>query len=152
MAMGKRKRDRQQPLFVATTNLAAPASHPFYQKLNQLLAEAGSTSGSRPAASSSTNRSRNAASPAKTEMLVAEMCGGCVKKITARLKQIPEIATIQCDVNTSTVTVVPQADKSISPRVLWDAMAQIGRRPRSSLARPGHSPHSQSRSAHRTRY
>ena len=41
MAMGKRKRERQQPLFVATTNLVAPASHPFYQKLNQLLAEAG---------------------------------------------------------------------------------------------------------------
>ena len=41
MAMGKRKRERQEPLFIATANLASPASHPFYQKLNQLLGEAG---------------------------------------------------------------------------------------------------------------
>lgn len=67
---------------------------------------------------------------AKTEMVVGEMCGGCVKKITARLKQMPEIATIQCDIKTSTVTVVPQANKTIAPRVLWDAMAQIGKTPK----------------------
>jgi len=66
---------------------------------------------------------------AKTEMVVGEMCGGCVKKITARLKQMPEIATIQCDIKTKTVTVVPQANKSISAHVLWDAMAQIGKTP-----------------------
>lgn len=39
MAMGKRKQ-RQESLFIPTTNLATPAAHPFYKKLNQLLAEA----------------------------------------------------------------------------------------------------------------
>src|SRR2546422_1827021 len=39
MAMGKRK-PRQESLFIATDRLAQSAGHPFYQKLNALLAEA----------------------------------------------------------------------------------------------------------------
>jgi IS5 family transposase len=40
MAMGKRKQ-RQETLFVATWGLANSAGHPFYCRLNRLLAEAG---------------------------------------------------------------------------------------------------------------
>ena len=40
MALGKRK-DEQQELWVATTDLPRSLGHPFYQKLNQLLAEDG---------------------------------------------------------------------------------------------------------------
>jgi transposase len=40
MAMGKRKQ-RQEVLFVTADNLPKSAGHPFYMKLNQLLAEAG---------------------------------------------------------------------------------------------------------------
>jgi transposase len=39
MAMGKRKRARQTPMWVATTELPTAASHPFYGRLNQLLAD-----------------------------------------------------------------------------------------------------------------
>ena len=39
MAMGRRKR-RQESLFVATAELARSPGHPFYRKLNELLAEA----------------------------------------------------------------------------------------------------------------
>jgi len=39
MSMGRRKR-RQETLFVATSELARSAGHPFYRKLNELLAEA----------------------------------------------------------------------------------------------------------------
>jgi transposase len=39
MAMGKRERDRQPPMWVATTELPTAASHPFYARLNQWLAE-----------------------------------------------------------------------------------------------------------------
>ncbi len=39
MAMGKRKQ-RQDALFITAENLPRSAGHPFYQKLNQLLAEA----------------------------------------------------------------------------------------------------------------
>src|SRR5690242_21959095 len=39
MALGKRKRE-QQSAWVATTDLPRSPGHPFYRKLNQLLAEA----------------------------------------------------------------------------------------------------------------
>jgi transposase len=38
MAMGRRKKQRQQSLFVAATDLARSAAHPFYAKLNEVLA------------------------------------------------------------------------------------------------------------------
>ena len=41
MAMGKRQRERQPSLWVATTDFATAASHPFYTRLNQLLREHG---------------------------------------------------------------------------------------------------------------
>ena len=39
MSMGNRKRNRQPPLWVATTGLPTAASRPFYRRLNQLLRE-----------------------------------------------------------------------------------------------------------------
>ena len=42
MAMGtRRRRKRQQELWVPTAELARPASHPFYERLNGLLDECG---------------------------------------------------------------------------------------------------------------
>ena len=41
MAMGKRRRETQESLFIAADRLPKAAGHPFYEKLNQLLAEAG---------------------------------------------------------------------------------------------------------------
>ncbi len=41
MAMGKRKRQRQEALFITADQLPQSAGHPFYQQLNRLLAEAG---------------------------------------------------------------------------------------------------------------
>ena len=41
MAMGKRRRETQGSLFIATDRLPKAAGHPFYERLNQLLAEAG---------------------------------------------------------------------------------------------------------------
>jgi IS5 family transposase len=41
MAMGKRRRETQESLFIATDRLPKAAGHPFYERLNQLLAEAG---------------------------------------------------------------------------------------------------------------
>jgi transposase len=39
--MGKRREERQGALIVATDRLPKAAGHPFYQRLNQLLADAG---------------------------------------------------------------------------------------------------------------
>ena len=41
MAMGKRKRNRQPSMWVATTDLLTAASRPFYMRLNQLLRDHG---------------------------------------------------------------------------------------------------------------
>ena len=41
MAMGKRKRSKQESLFIPTASLARTASHAFYERLNQALAAEG---------------------------------------------------------------------------------------------------------------
>jgi transposase len=41
MSMGKRKRDRQPTMWLTTTHLPTAASHPFYQRLNEILREHG---------------------------------------------------------------------------------------------------------------
>ena len=41
MAMGKRRATRQTAIWIATSDLPTPAAHPFYQRLNALLAKAG---------------------------------------------------------------------------------------------------------------
>jgi transposase len=38
MGMGRRPRERQSELFVATADLPRSAGHVFYEKLNELLA------------------------------------------------------------------------------------------------------------------
>ena len=41
MAMGKRQQERQQELWIAASDIPQAPGHPFYRKLNQLLAEHG---------------------------------------------------------------------------------------------------------------
>lgn len=41
MAMGKRERDRQPPMWVPTTDLPTTAGHPFYARLNRVLRDHG---------------------------------------------------------------------------------------------------------------
>ncbi|HEV7223393.1 MAG TPA: hypothetical protein VGN42_11875 [Pirellulales bacterium] len=41
MALGKRKTEQQQELFVPADQLPRSPGHVFYRKLNELLAEAG---------------------------------------------------------------------------------------------------------------
>ena len=41
MSMGKRERERQSELWLATSHLAQSPGHPFYERLNAVLAEAG---------------------------------------------------------------------------------------------------------------
>lgn len=38
MAMGKRKRERQEPLIVVASDLPRTPAHPFYRKLTEVLA------------------------------------------------------------------------------------------------------------------
>jgi len=65
-----------------------------------------------------------------TVMTVGEMCGGCVKRIEAKLKPMPGIAGVSCDIPTQTVTVRPKANRTLSPKALWEAMEAIGKTPK----------------------
>lgn len=67
---------------------------------------------------------------------VGEMCGGCVKKVTAKLQPMPEVANVECDIATKTVTVTPSA-QSLSSGVLWDAQDSIGKTPKKTVTSEG---------------
>ena len=41
IGMGKRKRSKQDSLFIPTASLARSSSHDFYERLNQVLSAAG---------------------------------------------------------------------------------------------------------------
>ena len=41
MAMGRRNRDQQAELWVAATDMPEAPGHPFYRRLNAVLAEGG---------------------------------------------------------------------------------------------------------------
>ena len=41
MSMGKRERERQADLWLATSDLARSPGHPFYERLNHVLGKAG---------------------------------------------------------------------------------------------------------------
>jgi hypothetical protein len=56
MSMGKRKRERQPGMWVATTDWPTAASHPFYRCLNRLLREHGLDDSVTPGALVSTPR------------------------------------------------------------------------------------------------
>lgn len=69
-----------------------------------------------------------AAPPHETVVTFGEMCGGCVKRIEARLTKMPEIAGVKCDVAAKSATVTPAAS-GVSARVLWEALEEIGKTP-----------------------
>lgn len=67
--------------------------------------------------------------PAPTVVTVGEMCGGCVKKITARFADSKGIASVQCDIESKTATFFPAVGYRLSPRGLWVSMEEIGKTP-----------------------
>jgi hypothetical protein len=80
--------------------------------------------------------SSEAANSPATTMHFGEMCGGCVKRITAKLQPMPEIGSIQPDIKSKTITVTAKPGKVLSPRVLWEAMEAINKTPK-RLVGPG---------------
>ncbi len=71
-----------------------------------------------------------AADSAVTTITVGEMCGGCVKRITAKLEPMEDVAKIRCDVKTNRVAVLPKQGRVLSPRALWEALDEIGKTPK----------------------
>jgi copper chaperone CopZ len=73
----------------------------------------------------------------QTVVTVSEMCGGCVKNITTRLQKVSDVEKIECDIATKTVTITPKSDKTLSPKFIWETMAEIGKTPTKLVAPSG---------------
>ncbi|SFJ43262.1 heavy-metal-associated domain-containing protein [Planctomicrobium piriforme] len=65
----------------------------------------------------------------QTVVTTGEMCGGCVKRIHAKLDGYPGIAKVECDVKSQTITLTPAANTVLSPMKLWEALDVIGKTP-----------------------
>ena len=70
-----------------------------------------------------------------TTVTVGEMCGGCVKRITAHFDKIKEVEKIKCDINAKTVMLFPAKSVRLSPKKIWETMESIGKKP-SKLVSP----------------
>ncbi|QDT16579.1 heavy-metal-associated domain-containing protein [Alienimonas californiensis] len=90
-------------------------------------AAAPAVAGDQPSAPDAT---RGALDRTATVITVSEMCGGCVKRIEAKLKPVDGIAKVQCDIEKQTVTVLPESGLKLSPKWLWEAMESIGKTPK----------------------
>ncbi len=53
-------------------------------------------------------------------------CGECAKKIARKLYAIPGVVEVRADVNKNIAYVVPQKDKAIASRSMWEAVEQAG--------------------------
>ena len=53
-------------------------------------------------------------------------CGECAKKIARKLYAVPGVVEVRADVGKNTAYVVPQKDKSLSSRTLWEAVESSG--------------------------
>ena len=53
-------------------------------------------------------------------------CGGCAKKVAAKLKAVPGVDNVNVDASTSQASLTPQANKVPSPRALWEAVEKAG--------------------------
>ena len=53
-------------------------------------------------------------------------CDECAKKIARKLYAIPGVVEVRADVNNNIAYVVPQKDKSLSARTMWEAVESAG--------------------------
>lgn len=56
-------------------------------------------------------------------------CADCAKKIASKLYGVPGVVEVRADVAKSVAYVVPQKDKSVSPKALWEAVEKAGFKP-----------------------
>jgi copper chaperone CopZ len=71
-----------------------------------------------------------AAGPNATRISVEKMCCSKeTKKIGARLYVQPGVVLVECDVKAKFVFVTPQANKQLSPRMIWECIEQADCQP-----------------------
>ncbi len=71
-----------------------------------------------------------AADPAPTTITVPGMhCGGCAKKIAAKLTAVVGVAKAEADVEAKTIKITPKANVVVSPKALWEAVEKAEQTP-----------------------
>jgi copper chaperone CopZ len=53
-------------------------------------------------------------------------CADCAKQIARKLYAVPGVVEVRADVGKNLAYVVPQKDKSLSSRTLWEAVESAG--------------------------
>jgi copper chaperone CopZ len=53
-------------------------------------------------------------------------CADCAKQIARKLYALPGVVEVRADVNKNIAYVVPQKDKSLSSRAMWEAVESAG--------------------------
>lgn len=53
-------------------------------------------------------------------------CADCAKQIARKLYAVPGVVEVRADVPKNIAYVVPQKDKSLSPRSMWEAVESAG--------------------------
>jgi copper chaperone CopZ len=62
-----------------------------------------------------------------TTIYVHDMhCGECAKKIARRLYALPGVVEVRADVGKNVAYVVPQKDKTLSSKSMWEAVEAAG--------------------------
>ncbi len=68
--------------------------------------------------------------PPVTIITVPKMCcGGCAKRVAAKIAVAPFVDAVQPSVPTKTITVTARPQAVLSPRALWEAVEQAGQQP-----------------------
>lgn len=63
-------------------------------------------------------------------MFVKDMhCANCAKKIAAKLYGVPGVVKIATNIEKDFVIIVPQANKRISPKKIWEATVAAKQKP-----------------------
>lgn len=62
-----------------------------------------------------------------TTIRVQDMhCSACAQKIASKLYAVPGVVEVRADVPKNLAYVIPQKDKSLSPRRLWESVEAAG--------------------------
>ncbi|EKK03661.1 protein containing DUF1559 [Rhodopirellula baltica SH28] len=70
-------------------------------------------------------------------MTVGEMCGGCVKRITARFDSVDAVEKVVCSIEKKSVALVAKEGVKLSPKGIWEIMESIGKTPKKMITPDG---------------
>ncbi len=75
-------------------------------------------------------QSQTKGTPKYSAIQVEKMhCDGCAARIGGKLREVPNVGTIQYDVQKKLLWVHPKEGQQLSPRALWEAVEQANDRP-----------------------